>query len=464
MYIKIIVFSLAVLPIISTCSKKESLPNYIIVFTDDQRSDALGTRPNKDIITPNLDSLSKTGVNFKNAFVTLSICSPSRAALLTGRYGLANGVVTYGNVSYDKKLKTFANYLQENGYVTGLVGKWHLKNSPEAAGFDYASFFFSNGPWYNRQVIEGGDTTKAEGFIEDYNARKAVQFLDQRPEDKPFLLFLNPQLPHLDHNHEWDVQEETIKKYSGMDINPPENWKDDLSGKPPYLQTERHRQLAIEYGYQNKDTLISQIKRYYSAITEMDAALGKVFQYVRQNKLDENTYLIVMGDNGWFIGDHLFTSKVLAYEESIRVPFFMSGPGIEPGENHELVLNIDVMPTLLELANIEIPDNLHGESIVPLLEGKENVDWRDRYYYEAPEPQLGSWPLYAVRTHRFKYIRTYDINNRDSVVFEELYDLENDPYELSNIIDKPDFREKADELSNDLDSLRNYYNNQIKLQ
>ena len=443
---------------LGACTEKEKTdPNFLIVFTDDQRFDALGTRPNPDILTPSLDSLSKTGINFKNTFVTLSICSPSRAALLTGRYGLANGVVTYGNVSFDQNEKTFANYFQQNDYQTALVGKWHLRNSPESAGFDYASYFFSNGPWYNRQVIEQGDTTNAEGFIEDYNARKAVQFLEERQKNKPFLLFLNPQLPHLDHNHEWDVREETVAKYSGMDINPPENWKDDLSGKPPYLQEGRHRQLATEYGYQNRDTLISKIKRYYSAITEMDASLGRVFRYVRQNDLDENTYIIVMGDNGWFIGDHLFTSKVLAYEESIRVPFFMTGPGIEPGENHEFVLNIDVMPTLLELADIEIPDNLHGESIVPLLTDNENPDWRDRFYYEAPEPQLGSWPLYAVRTQRYKYIRTYHINNRDSVVFEELYDLENDPHELTNVIDDPDFQETAEELSGDLDSLRNNF-------
>ncbi|MFH5884512.1 sulfatase-like hydrolase/transferase [Halalkalibaculum sp. DA3122] len=457
MYFKIQVFLFSILLILGACTKEKAAPNFIIVFTDDQRFDALGTLPNPDILTPLLDSLSKTGVNFKNAFVTLSICSPSRAALLTGRYGLANGVVTYGNVNYDQDEKTFANYFKQNGYETGLVGKWHLRNSPESAGFDYASYFFSNGPWYDRRVIEQGDTTKAKGFIEDYNARKVVQFLEQRQEDKPFLLFLNPQLPHLDHKHEWDVQEETVAKYSGMDINPPENWKDDLSGKPPYLQSGRHRQLAMKYGYQNRDTLISKIKRYYSAITEMDASLGRVFRYVRQNSLDENTYILVMGDNGWFIGDHLFTSKVLAYEESIRVPFFVTGPGIVPGENHELVLNIDLMPTLLELADIEIPDNLHGESMVPLLKNQEEPDWRDRFYYEAPEPQLGSWPLYAVRSKRYKYIRTYDINNRDSVVFEELYDLENDPYELTNRIDDPGLREKAEELSGDVDSLRNRF-------
>lgn len=454
---KLSVLVLVVLCVFNACSIKEEEPNFIIIFTDDQRYDALGSRPNPDILTPSLDSLSRTGINFKNAFVTLSICSPSRAALLTGRYGLANGVVTYGNVSLDQNEKTFAGYFQQNGYETGLVGKWHLRDSPESTGFDYASYFFSNGPWYNRQVIEQKDTTKAEGFIEDYNARKGIQFLEQRQQDKPFLLFLNPQLPHLDHNHEWDVGEETVAKYSGMDINPPENWNDDLSGKPPYLQTGRHRQLAREYGYQNRDTLISKIKRYYSAITEMDASLSRVFRYVRQNNLDENTYIIVMGDNGWFIGDHLFTSKVLAYEESIRVPFFMTGPGIEPGENHELVLNIDVMPTLLELANIEIPGNLHGESMVPLLKDNEYPGWRDRFYYEAPEPQLGSWPLYAVRSQRFKYIRTYDINNRDSVVYEELYDLENDPFELTNIIDNPDFQIKVEELSEDLDSLRNNF-------
>lgn len=456
---KQIIFLLSVLFLLGACSKRDKSPNFIIVFTDDQRFDALGANSNPNILTPSLDSLSRAGLNFKNAFVTLSICSPSRAALLTGRYGIANGVTTFGNVSMDEEEKTFANYLQAAGYEAALVGKWHLKNSPDSAGFDFAHYFFSNGPWYNRKVFEQGEEEIANGFIEDYNANQAIQFLKKREKDSPFLLFLNPQLPHLDHNHEWDVYEETVEKYRNTKITPPENWKDDLSEKPSYLKTGRHRQLAVEYGYRDRDTLINKTKRYYAAITQMDATLGRVFHYIDREGLDKNTYILVMGDNGWFIGDHMFTSKVLAYEESIRVPFFITGPGIEPGDNEQIVLNIDVLPTLLELADIEIPDNIHGKSLVPLLENRDNVQWRDRFYYEAPEPQLGSWPHYAVRTQRYKYIRTYEKNGSDKVVFEELYDLENDPYELTNLIDAEKYNPVVEELSQDLDSLREEFNN-----
>src|SRR5699024_7097708 len=136
---------------------------------------------------------------------------------------------------------------------------------------------------------------------------------------------------------------------------------------PPYLQTSRFRTLAHEYGYENADTLTSQIKRSYASITQMDKALAPLFKYLKDHDLSENTYLLLMGDNGWFTGEHIFTSKVLAYEESMRVPFFMKGPGIDPGTSEEMVLNIDIMPTILELAGLKIPENLHGKSLVPLL-------------------------------------------------------------------------------------------------
>jgi len=452
--------------ILYQCGKKnednrfqEKDPNFLIVFTDDQRYDAAGFNDNEAIHTPNMDSLSQTGMVFDNAFVTTSISSPSRAALLTGRYGNANGVVQFGDVSLNKNETTIAEYLKDAGYQTGLVGKWHLKDSPQSCGFDYATYFLSNGPWYNRTVIKEEKEETANGYIENYSARKAIEFINSATSEKsPFLLFLNTQVPHLDNNMKWDVQDSTLKQYyQDVNITPPENWQDDLSGKPSYLKTSRSRQRAISYGYRNRDTLVNRIKRYYASITEMDAALGKVFDYLKKQGISDNTYVIFMGDNGWFLGSHMFTSKVLAYEESIHVPFFISGPGVKQGRSDKLVLNIDLLPTILDITGQEIPEKVHGKSLAPLLKGRNNIAWRDKIFYEAPVPQLGSWPLWALRTQKWKYIETNHIENRDSIVYKELYNLETDPNEMENLAIGEKHRDLQKKFSDQIQSLKKQY-------
>jgi len=181
----------------------------------------------------------------------------------------------------------------------------------------------------------------------------------------------------------------------------------------------------------------------------MDTALGRVLAAVDKLGLRDNTYILFMGDNGWFMGEHGFTSKVLPYEESIRVPMIVTGPGIERRVDSNLVLNIDLAPTILELAQVEIPKNIHGKSLVPLLKG-EKVDWRQSFLYEAPTPSLGSRPLLALRTHRYKFVQTYDVDERQRVVFEELYDLDQNPTEVSNVIDEPSYSDIARQLRNKL--------------
>ena len=410
-------------------------PNFIIIYSDDQRYDALGCQFEGKAITPHLDDLCASGMYFENACVTLSICSPSRAALLTGRYGQANGVTTVGKVSLNKGEKTFAQLLKAKGYQTGMVGKWHLADSPQSLGFDYARYFSSNGPWYNRTVTEAGKQKVAQGFIEDYNARKAIEFLESTKDStSPYLLFYCPQLPHLDNHFAWDVTDEALAMYDHQAIELPKNWPDKaLEGKPGYLREGRHRQQALSYGYHYPDTLREQTKRYYAAITEMDAAMGRVLQKVKELPNADNTYVIFMSDNGWFIGDHLFTSKVLAYEASMRVPLVITGPGIEPGNNQDLVLNIDIFPTLLDILGEDIPSKLHGQSLLKPLKQQRWPEKRNHIYYQAPTPQLGSQPLAALRTDRYKYIETYQKENLQEIIFRELYDLENDPHELTNL-------------------------------
>ena len=432
-------------------------PNFIILFTDDQRYDALGFAGNPYISTPSLDSICREGYYFKQACVTTSICSPSRAAVLTGRYGSANGVVSVGqNVGLNRGEKTVFQYLEDKHYLTGIVGKWHLENKPDECGFGFASFFEGNGPYYGREFMTEGSMDKATGFIEDRNVDQAITFMRSAIlEAKPFALFHCTQIPHMDHTYDWDVRDSTQEVYTQKSLEPPISWKDDLKGKPEYLESSRSRQRALYYGYRDRDSVVNHLERYYASITELDISLGRLFSFLRDNDLSKNTYIIFMSDNGWFLGDHNFTSKVLAYEESIRVPFAISGPGISPRTSDALVLNIDIAPTVLELAGMDVPDNMQGISLVPHLKG-EVLNVRDEIFYEAPESNLGSYPLYAIRTKEWKYIQTYDSQDQSMLIFEEIYHLSDDPYEMNNLAGAEIGMKMRDKFSGKIDRYRDY--------
>lgn len=431
---------------------RHSRPNFIFILTDDQRYDAMGCAGNPLIRTPTIDALAARGTRFENAFVTLSICSPSRAACLTGRYGSANGVTRVpGSLNADER--TIAHRLREAGYRTGVVGKWHLGNSPADCGFDEASYFESNGPYYGRRVVEGGRQTTTDSYIEDYNADRATRFIRRAVDaGEPFFLFHCTQVPHMNHEFDWPARDEALALYDERRMPVPQTWRDDLTGKPPYLKTARNRKQALQYGYDEAECIRTHVRKYYAAITEMDAALARVFQTLDDLGLHDNTYVFFMGDNGWFMGEHGFTSKVLPYEESIRVPMIVAGPGIGTAADRHLVLNVDLAPTLLDLAGLPLPDGLHGSSLVPLLKG-ESAEWRSSFLYEAPTPSLGSWPLYAVRTDRWKYIQTFDKDNPTRLAFEELYDLHTDPHEMTNLGGRTQQADRQAGLKRELDRL-----------
>lgn len=323
-----------------------------------------------------------------------------------------------------------------------MIGKWHLDNTPEELGFETADYFTSNGRYYGRHVNEGGGRKTIEGFIEDYNADRSIRFLEEsRGDGRPFFLFHCTQVPHMNHEFDWNARPDTLALYDPDAIPAPETWRDDLRGKPPYLREARSRTKALEYGYDGLEAVQRHHQRYYAAITEMDASLGRLLDALDRLGLRENTHIVFMGDNGWFLGEHGFTSKVLAYEESIRVPMILAGPGIRRGVESRLALNVDLAPTILEWAGMPVPETMHGSSLVPLARGAGGakrsafmrVTWRDSIFYEAPDTQLGSYPLYALRTDGWKYIQTRDIDAPERVYFEELYDLAADPIEMNNL-------------------------------
>lgn len=411
-------------------------PNIVFILTDDHRWDSYGAMGTERIRTPNLDQIASSGTRFANAFVTLAICSPSRAACLTGRYGSANGVTSVGKTPLNAGERTFAHALQSAGYTTGVAGKWHLKTTPEECGFQFASTCWSNGTWYDRTFKVDGKTKVMPGFVDDVAADESVRFINQSTKaKKPFVLWLCTQVPHMDHKHTWPAQKKFLDRYASADMPLPNTWNDDLSGKPDYLKTSRSRTQALEYGYDDPENIRSHARDYRASVEQMDAAVGRVLAEIKQQGLSDKTWIIFMGDNGWFLGEHGFTSKVLPYEESMRVPMAISGPGTKQQVSSDLVLNIDLTATIYELAGLPIPNSLHGQSVLPIVKGKTPNDWRRSFLYEAPTPQLGSRPLWAIRDSRWKYVET-QVDGQQ--IFEELYDLASDASELTNVADQAD--------------------------
>jgi len=430
----------------------DSKPNIVFILTDDHRWDGLTVAGNEKIKTPNLDKLCEAGTRFENAFVTLAICSPSRAACLTGRYGSRNGVTAVGHASIDKDEPTFARALGAAGYITGVTGKWHLGNTPRACGFDFASTCWSNGTWYNREFTIDGKKRKMPGFVDDVAVDQSLRFLDQADQaGKPFALWLCTQVPHMDHRLTWPAKQEYLDQYEVEAMPLAETWNDDLEGKPDYLAASRSRTQALKYGYDDPQNIRQHTRDYYASVQQMDAAVGRLLDELDRRGLRENTWIILMGDNGWMLGEHGFTSKVLAYEESMRVPMVVVGPECKPQVRDELVLNIDLTAMIYQLAGLDVPASLHGRSVLPIVQGKSPDNWRTSFLYDAPTPQLGSKPLWAVRDDRWKYIET-DLG--DGEVFQELYDLQSDAIEATNVAERPDNSERVRRFADQLAKFR----------
>jgi arylsulfatase A-like enzyme len=267
---------------------------------------------------------------------------------------------------------------------------------------------------------------------------------------RPFFLFHNTQAPHW-HEDTWPTQEATMAAYDLSEMPVPENWDDDLTGKPPYLANERNVWLGETNGYDNPDNIRLEALHYYGAITEMDAFLGRMFDAVDTLGLRDNTYIVMMSDNGWLLADHGMAGKVVAYEPSLRVPMFVLGPDIAPGTSDALVQNIDIAPTLLDIARISIPDNIHGRSILPLLRGDVD-DLREIAILETLVGFGGTHPLLGAFDKQFKVIQTRLPSDMASLEFGELYDLVDDTLEMRNLWDNGDIADEQARLNAAIDA------------
>lgn len=520
-YLTILVLNLAL--ILSSCSQEDPLPaqpNIIFIFLDDHASHAVSAYGSNIIETPNIDRLADEGAIFHNAFVTNSICAPSRGVLLTGKHSHINGQLTNAQV-FDGSQVTYPQVLQDAGYRTAMIGKWHLRSDP--TGYDHWDILPGQGHYYNPEFITPEGTNHYEGYVTDIITDKVIGWIEEnRSGDQPFLVNYHHKAPH----RNWKPAPEHLGMFDDVTIPEPDNlfanWAGELAeedledvqtgdwaGRTSAVQTQemtlmnhfdhawdlkfppdsvqhtRHANLwgsryerlneeqreqwdvyynayyeeFKEKNLQGRELLswIYQryIKDYLSTIVSVDENLGRLLDYLDESGLADNTIVVYTSDQGFYLGDDGWYDKRWIYEESLHIPLVMRWPaGIAAGtESHELVQNLDFAPTLMDLAGQQIPEDVQGKSLVPLMKNQTPEGWRESIYYHYYDyPGEHAVPRhYGVRTDRYKLIHYYQIDEW------ELFDLEADPGEMQSVYDNQDYSEIVEELKEELYRLREYY-------
>jgi len=428
---------------LSSCTGGFKRPNFVFFLTDDQRWDGMSCAGNPILETPNMDRIAEKGIRFENMFVTTSLCGPSRASFLTGKYVHDHGVRRNGGeLSLDQK--TFPEMLKEAGYETAFIGKWHNKDLGKGRGFDYTFGFEGQGRYHNPIIAENfGPEKEYQGHVTDILTDHAIQFLERKHE-KPFCLLLWFKAPH----RSWLPAKRFEDLYKDMKMPEPSTFHDDYEGKPDAV---KNTDMRIG-DFDDVPDLDTFLKNYYRTLAGVDENVGRVLNVLDKRGFTDKTVVIYSGDNGFFLGEHHFFDKRLMYEPSIRVPLLVRYPSmVRPGTtNQEMVLNVDVGPTILDLAGAEIPGDMDGKSMKSLMQGKI-IPWRKDFLYEYYEyPAVHSVRKNrGVRTKRWKYIHYFE----EPEEFE-LYDIKNDPEEMNNLYNNPAFKDVVAQLRERLMELR----------
>lgn len=426
-------------------------PNIVFILMDDLRWDALGCTGHPVAQTPHIDRIAKEGALFKNFFVTLPLCSPSRASFLTGQYAHTHGVTNNADHSVlSHQLMTFPRLLQRAGYETAYVGKWHMgaDDSPRP-GFDRWVSFKGQGVYHDPMLNIDGEPARATGYMSDILSEHAVRFI-RAGHKKPFLLYLSHKAVH----GPFTPAERHKDLYSDAKLKPPVSFNDTLDGKPaltrrvegPRSQPPNRavNRSAEDYGALERNQL--------RMMASVDEGVGRILEALEATRQLDNTMVIFTSDNGFFWSEHGLGDKRWAYEESIRDPLLIRYPKlIKAGTTLDpFVLNIDIAPTLLDLAGAEIPKSIEGRSILPLIK-KPGSRWRTsffaEYFQEKQYPRVPTWQ--AVRTAQWKYIHYPDLDGMD-----ELYDLKTDPHELKNLIAEPRAQQQLSAMKAEMLRLR----------
>ena len=463
-------------------------PNFLFIFSDDHAYQALSAygHPLKLLDTPHLDRLAASGVRFDRCLVPNSICGPSRATVLTGKYSHANGFFNNAGGRFDGSQPTMPKMLQAAGYQTAVIGKWHLVSDP--TGFDHWHILPGQGVYYNPPMVRDGRRVKHQGYTTDLLTDFSLDWLKGRDKSKPFLLMCQHKAPH----REWAPALRHLGHDKDRRYPEPPTLFDDYTGRGvaehkqdmtiAKTMTDRDLKLVPEPGltpdqtaawdayYEPRNKAFRDAKPegkelvrwkynrylhdYLGCVKAVDESVGKLLDYLDAEGLADNTVVVYASDQGFFLGEHGWFDKRWIYEESLRTPCLVRWPGVsKPGTaTTALASNLDFAPTFLDAAGLPVPKDMHGRSLRPLLAGPPPADWRKSFYYhyyEHPGPHAVA-RHYGVVTDRYKLVRFYEPGYEAL----ELFDRRTDPHELTSVYGKPEYAAVTRELEAELARLR----------
>jgi len=458
-------------------------PNILFIFTDDHALKAIsayggplaGLAP-----TPNLDRIANGGMRFEHCLVSNSICAPSRAVVLTGKYSHLNGLKTNKD-TFDGSQQTAPKLLRAGGYQTAIVGKWHLKSTP--TGFDHFEVLKGQGQYYNPMLITNGKNVKHEGYTTDIITDQALKWLDQRDGEKPFFLMCQHKAPH----GRWEPALRHLETFQDVKFPEPPTLFDDYSGRSAAAAGHKmgiadhmgpHR-LMLEYSSKftpeqlkvfgghyrplNEEmqatVMDSQqrtrwnyqryMRNYLRCVKAVDENVGRLLDYLDEKGLADNTVVIYSSDQGFWLGEHGWFDKRWMYQESLHTPLMVRWPGVTKAGsvNEDLVSNMDFAETFLEVAGLKVPAEMQGHSLVPILHGKKPSNWRKVHYYHYYESGGHGVPLhFGVTDGRYKLIR-FPEKHLDAW---EFFDLKKDPSEMKSVFTDPGYAEKVEMMKGHL--------------
>ncbi|HVU86783.1 MAG TPA: sulfatase, partial [Pirellulales bacterium] len=463
-------------------------PNIVLVFSDDHGYQAISAYndPRRLIATPNLDRLAAEGVRCDRCLVPNSICGPSRATVLTGKYNHLNGFYNNSNSRFDGAQTTFPKLLQAAGYQTAVIGKWHLISDP--TGFDHWEILPGQGVYYHPQMIRNGEKVRHRGYTTDIITDLSLDWLAKRDASKPFLLMCQHKAPH----REWEPNLKYLGHDNDRQYAEPETLFDDYSGRglaerdqdmtiaktmnardlkltpPQQLTPEELQQWNAYYeprnaAFRKADPQGADLVRwkynrymhdYLACILSVDESVGRILKYLDDAGLADNTLVIYAADQGFYLGEHGWFDKRWIFEESLRTPMLVRWPGVaKPGTVcRDIVSNLDFAETFLDAAGLPIPDDMQGRSLRPVLAGQTPDDWRKSFYYhyyEYPTPHHVR-PHYGVVTDQYKLVHFYS----PDADYWELFDRQTDPHELRSVYGDAKYKTAQQELAAELARLR----------
>lgn len=479
-------------------------PNIVLIISDDHAYQAISAYGSNLVQTPNIDRIANEGAIFKKAYVTNSICGPSRATIITGKYSNKNGFRDNEHSSFDGSQNTFIKELTKSGYQTAWIGKWHLETQPQ--GFTYWQILPGQGQYYNPDfLMMDGSKKTMEGYATNLIEDLSEEWLNKRDTSKPFCLVIGHKATH----RTWMPDTADLGMFDNKIFDLPHNFYDDYAGRQAAAVQDMTIEKTMIMGYdlkifqneeaENKEGSIKRMnvaqrkkfdqyyqpiiadfksknlsgnaltewkyqrymKDYLSTAASLDRNIGRTLDYLDKSNLAGNTIVIYMSDQGFYLGEHGWFDKRWMYEESFRTPMVMRYPGVvKPGTvNSNLVMNLDIAPTLLAAAGVAIPTDMQGESLLPLVNNEKAKGRKAMYYHYYENGEHSVSPHFGISTGRYKLIRFYK-----RVESWELYDMQKDPYEMKNLYNNKKYQKKIKQLKNELLLLIKKYDDNDALQ